>query len=155
MTNMDTVKKGNERAQPLVQRDSGYLNIDDNTAQRSNEDSKVKTSLESFNRSKNIDIHRIPSDYFKSVEPFGTNHYFHPIFRMASSGKHILFFQDRQLFIIDGRGSIVKQLYWHDGDKFDACWSSALKKFILIGNRGSSLWLIDHKQDYPIAIPGK
>lgn len=117
--------------------------------QRSNEN-----FLSKDNQLKNIDIKELTSNCIKTLEPFGYDIHFKQHYRLASNGNLILFYQFGCLFLIDQHGSIIRQLFWREDCKFDACWSPILAKFLFIGHQGKSVWTMDKKDDNPIQFFG-
>ena len=50
---------------------------------------------------------RISDDRFKTIERFGIDCYLRPMLRIVTDGKHMVFFQIEQLFMIDRQGSVI------------------------------------------------
>lgn len=104
---------------------------------------------------KNIDFKELTSNCIKTLEPFGYDIHFKQHYRLATNGRLILFYQFGCLFLIDRHGSIIRQLFWREDCKFDACWSSTLEKFIFIGHQGKSLWATNEYDNNPIQLLGR
>ncbi|CAF1190236.1 unnamed protein product [Adineta steineri] len=60
---------------------------------------------------------------------------------LASNDRYLLIHQHPNLTILDREMKIVKQILWTNDAIYDMCWSSTLKKFIVIG--GKIIFLID------------